>query len=267
MTVCNESFKEKLKNIRVALFDLDGTLYLGGKPFARSAEALMKLRRRGVKIVFLTNNSSKTRVEYENRLKKIGLFDGDRVFTSGEAAAKYLVQNGLSEKVIAFANKSVKESFREMGLEIVDKGAKTALLCYGTEFDYGDVCAFNEELYRGARYFATHADLVCPAEGCPLPDAGSFMMAFKTSSGRFPELVIGKPARIMGDIIAEEYGAAPNEIMMVGDRLYTDVRFGVNCGFLTALVLSGETDAAAYERSSDRADGVFSGVWDIAELI
>lgn len=261
-------FKEKLKKIKCVLLDLDGTVYIGNGLIDGADEAIERFRQKGVQIVYLTNNSSKTSAEYVEKLSHMGVCkEGDFVLTSAEATARYLLDNGLNEDVYFLATDKIKNSFLSAGIKLCESNAKTAVLAYDTELDYKKACAFNREIICGAKYIATHADKVCPSEGVYLPDAGSFIALFNASSQKMPEVVIGKPNTFMGDIIKKKYGFNSYEIMMVGDRLYTDVRFGKNCGFLTALVLSGETDERAYEVSEDKADGVFDDLLSLSRLL
>ena len=122
----------------------------------------------------------------------------------------------------------------------VERGADICVLAYDTELTYQKLCAFTDDIFAGAKYIATHPDINCPAENGFVPDVGSFISMIRSSTGKEPSLVIGKPNTVMGENLKKEYFAPQDNFVMVGDRLYTDIKFGNNCGFKTILVLSGE---------------------------
>ena len=131
--------------------------------------------------------------------------------------------------------------------------AEVLLLAFDKEITYNKIERANRLLCRGVKYIATHPDKVCPAKECSVPDAGAFIELFKASSGRTPDVIIGKPYPFMAEKFCRETGFSGDDVLMVGDRLYTDIKFGVNAGLKTALVLSGETSLSDYENSEIKA--------------
>lgn len=262
MIVLN-NFRQKLNKIKVALFDLDGTLYIGDEVLKNVKRALESFRNKGIKIVYLTNNSSKTACEYEKKLKLLGLWENsDAVYSSLMATADYLLSEYKDKSVYLFATKSGKEYFAQRGIKLCDR-ADIAVLAYNTELTYNDICQLNSNLYYGAKYIATHLDIVCPAKDVFLPDNGAIVEIFNKTLNRMPQTVIGKPNKLMGDMLKKKYDLQSDEIMMVGDRLYTDIQFGINCGFLTALVLCGETKISETEK--DGGYYIFDDVYAISQ--
>lgn len=257
----------KFGGIKAALFDLDGTVYIGGKLIPGAKEAINALRRGGIKIVYLTNNSSADAEEYACKLTRLGVLDAaDEVCSSLTVGAKYLKEHNCG-RVYAVASERVKSYLEKQGIAVSEDGggADTVFLTYDKELNYDKLVTANRLLYAGANYVATHADKVCPAEGAPLPDAGSFIALFKESSGRLPDVIIGKPYSYMAEYLSEKLNLALSEMLMVGDRLYTDVAFGVNSGLKTALVLSGETTDKMYALSDIKADIVINSIADLPE--
>lgn len=257
----------KFGGIKAALFDLDGTVYIGGKLIPGAKEAINALRRGGIKIVYLTNNSSADAEEYACKLTRLGVLDAaDEVCSSLTVGAKYLKEHNCG-RVYAVASERVKSYLEKQGIALSEGGggADTVFLTYDKELNYDKLVTANGLLYAGANYVATHADKVCPAEGAPLPDAGSFIALFKESSGRLPDVIIGKPYHYMAEYLSEKLNLALSEMLMVGDRLYTDVAFGVNSGLKTALVLSGETTEKTYALSDIKADIVINSIADLPE--
>ena len=232
-----------VKKLRCLVLDMDGTIYLGNRPIGDMATTLAFLRDRGIKLCYFTNNSSKTPDDYVRKLSALGLYDArDTVYTSAMATVSYLNAHYPEKSVYLLAPESVSESFRAAGIPLSDgKNADIVVLAYDTTLTFEKLRIANELLVRGATYIATHPDLVCPTEDIPMPDVGSFIRLLEASSGRTPDLVIGKPNALAGEAIMRTIGVTAEETAMAGDRLYTDIRFGINAGFHSILVLSGET--------------------------
>ncbi|MGN1235773.1 MAG: HAD-IIA family hydrolase [Christensenellaceae bacterium] len=255
-----QEIQEKLKSKKVFLLDLDGTVYLDETPIGAMRHTLSALRRHAT-LVFLTNNSSKTEEEYIRKLKRIGLYDErDIVYTSAMAAREYLLAHYADRSVYIVATDSVKASFE--GVLQSETDPQVVLLAYDTSIDFGKFVKLNEAIVKGAVYIATHPDAVCPAKGVFPPDVGAFISLLKTSSGREPDVICGKPNRTMGDCILSRLNVEPKDVVMVGDRLHTDIRFGNNCGFDTLLVLSGETSEEMLRDSPDRPSFVLDSLND-----
>lgn len=248
-----QSLKEALKKVKYFLLDMDGTVYLGDKLIGNMDDTLDAIRRSGRKIVFLTNNSSKSKTVYEEKLKRMNLYrEGDEVYTSGMATAEFLTDEREGKSVCLLGTEALKAEFEARGVRLTEKNPDVCVLAYDTELTYAKLCAFTDGLFGGAEYLASHPDAVCPADGYSLPDAGAFASMIETATGRKPDKIIGKPYDGMGKALTARYGAKPQEFVMVGDRLHTDIAFGVNCGFHTLLVLSGESTLADVEKLEDK---------------
>lgn len=244
-----------LETTKAFLFDLDGTLTLGGRPLGRAAQTLRALRAMGKRIVFLTNNSSKTREAYRLGLERTGLWQqGDEIYTSNTAAIAYL--NGLPKRrrVFLLSTRAVRGEYAEAGIELDETHPDLLLLAYDTELTYEKLCRFDAFLRAGTEFFATHPDDVCPAQNGSVPDVGSFLALFERSSGRKPDLIVGKPYPPMRTGLESVLRLPKEEMCMVGDRLYTDIRFANRNGMKSELVLSGETKRSDLAASSDRPD-------------
>ena len=257
-----------IQKTKVFLLDLDGTLYLGETPIGRVQETLALLRAAGKKLVYCTNNSSKTPSEYVRKLEKIGLWgEGDMVYTSGIAAAEYLKKYRPKERVYALATDEVKADLAARGVPLDEENPEVCVLAYDTEVTFEKLKKFNEFLVNGCFYAATHPDAVCPAKGVFPPDVGSFIKLFECSSHRLPDVVCGKPYKMMGEALEGLLDAKNDEIAMVGDRLHTDIRFANNSGFTGVLVLSGETTKEMLQGSKDRPDIVLNSLNDVAAYL
>lgn len=256
--------KKDIKNVKAFLFDLDGTIYLGGKLIDGAKETLEYLRENGKKVLFLTNNSSKSVKDYLVKMQKFGLTDSaDDICSSSLSTIAYLKKHNLCEDVYLVGTKSLQEEFKTHGISLVEENPKTVVLAYDTELTYEKLCKATRFIVKGAGYIATHEDINCPAEDVYLPDIGSMMALIEKSIGRMPDVICGKPRPAMADFVQDLLGLEASEIAMVGDRLLTDIAFGINNDFFSVLVLSGESTLESLKQSGLEPSRVFASVNDI----
>lgn len=256
--------EELLQTTDLFLLDLDGTVYLDETPIGAMRDTLARLRACGKRLVYLTNNSSKTPAGYEEKLKRIGLWDdGDAVYTSAMAAIEYLRMYHAGARVHVLATDAVRAQFCAGGIVLDDSAPDVCVLAYDVTLDFAKIRRFNEFLARGAVYIATHPDDVCPTNGVPMPDVGSFLALFERSSGRRPSVICGKPFTVMGACVARAFGVPSERTCMVGDRMHTDIRFGNANGMRTVLVLSGETTRENSRNFPDTPDVVLESLNEI----
>lgn len=264
-----------LRDIHCYLLDMDGTIYLGNELIDGAKEFLDVLRREKTRALFLTNNSSKNRMNYVEKLRRLGIdATPEDIFTSGEATAMFLRKrypNGATLFVLGtpplmeeleHAGFAVK-STRKEGLEDVDE----VVLGFDTTLTYEKLWAACDLVRAKGSYIATHPDFNCPLEGGAfMPDAGA-MIAFIHASTEVMPTVIGKPEHTMVDTVLEKYGLQKKELAMVGDRLYTDIAMGEKAGITSILVFSGETTHADYDASTTRATYTFPSVKELKDAI
>lgn len=247
--------KENLSKTKALLLDLDGTVYLDGALIGDVKNTLQYFREKGITLVYLTNNSSRTDKEYIERLKNIGIYDqNDIVYTSLDSAIDYINDNYKGKTVYPVAMDSVIEELEQKGIKVVSDNADIVLLAFDRKLDYEKIVKANEHMVKGAIYIATHPDNTCPAPGVFIPDLGSIMQMFKCSSGRDADIITGKPYKILADYIMKRLNLNPEQVTMVGDRLNTDIAFGVNSGINSVLVLTGDTDLQTAKSSPIKAD-------------
>lgn len=260
--------KELVLNTKYFLLDMDGTIYFDDTPIGDMVNTLKAIRRADKKIIYFTNNSSKTPDEYVNKLKRIGFYEeGDLVYTSGMATAEYLKEFYKGKKVYLVGTDALKKEFEEEGINLSEEQADVCVLAYDTSLTFEKLKKINKFIVEGAVYIATHPDAVCPSKDVFPPDVGSFIALLKVSSGREPDVICGKPYTTMGDCIKRKLNAGASAITMVGDRLHTDIRFGVNNGFNSLLVLSGETTAEMLKISTDVPSAVLPSLNDIVKYL
>lgn len=234
--------REKLKNVKCFLLDMDGTFYLGDKLIDGSLDFLAALERTGRTAYFLTNNSSKSASVYRDKLERMGVKECYRdVITSGHAAGHYVLKEFAGKKGYLMGNGMLKKELEDMGLSFCqDMTADYVLVAFDTTLDYKRMCQVCDLIRYGKPYIATHPDYNCPTETGFVPDIGAMMALIKASTGRDADIILGKPHKGIVDEALMRTGYKLEEMAMVGDRLYTDVATGVNHGMTGILVLSGE---------------------------
>ncbi len=250
--------RDVIRRTKCLVLDMDGTIYLDEAPIGDMINTLKLCRDKGIEIYYFTNNSSRTQLEYVEKLSRIGFYDPrDTVYTSAMATVSYLKATYPGSTVYAVACDTVKQELENSGIRLTDGQADIVLLAYDTTLTFEKLKKANELIVKGSVYIATHPDAVCPTRDVYMPDVGSFIKLLECSSGRLPDAVIGKPNALAGAEIVRAVGVRPEQITMVGDRLHTDIMFGINSGFNTVLVLSGETTAEMLDASSVRPSVVF----------
>ena len=252
-----------LNSIRCFLLDLDGTIYLGKKLLPGVKEFLNLLEERSIKHLFLTNNSSKHTEQYVKKLAGFGLQVEEReILTSGEATARYIKRTYGDGRVYLVGTPELEKGFQKFGIQLDDKKPSAVVLGFDTTLTYEKLRKICDFIRDGIPYVATHPDINCPTETGFIPDIGSFIALIKSSTGREPDVIIGKPYENMMNAVLERTGYQKEEIAMVGDRLYTDMAMG-KAGIRTILVLSGETKRNDLIGAGIKPDFVVSNLKDL----
>lgn len=260
----------KLKDIKLFLFDMDGTLYLGDRLFDFTKDLLSKIRQNNAKYLFMTNNSSKSVSAYVEKLKRFGISACyDDFMTSSQATVYYLKNNLPEARLYVCGTKSLKEELIANGFTVTENLEKTDAIIIGndTELTFkklDDVCRLLTD--RDLPYIATNPDYVCPTEYGFVPDCGSFCDMIYNATKKRP-VQIGKPQALMPQLAMQKYGVSPEQTAVVGDRIYTDIKSGINAGCVTVLVMSGETTYEILEQSPDKPDFVFDTAEKISDIL
>lgn len=263
--------KKDIASIGLFLFDLDGTLYLGDVLFPFTKELLRAIRAKGKKYLFMTNNSSKSVEDYVKKLTRIGVDCADDDFvTSAQATIRYLLQNHAGLPLYVCGTRSLKAELGAAGLTVTENAdeAGCVVMGYDTELDYKKLLDVSRLLTErpDMPYIATNPDLVCPTEFGYVPDCGSVCAMIKNATGRVP-VVMGKPEPMMPRLAMEREGVEPSGCAVVGDRIYTDVKSGLNAGAKGILVLSGETTPEILASSDAKPDLVLRDAGEMIEYL
>ncbi|MDR2899473.1 MAG: HAD-IIA family hydrolase [Clostridiales bacterium] len=257
---------ECLKDKKLFIFDVDGTIALSGVAFGFAQRVFCALKSQGKKTCIMTNNSSKTPAQYLESLKSFGLSEDVSIITSLDISLDYLMKNNISNMYWA-ANTNVSRYISSRGFTFEKENPQCILLTYDTELNYAKLLDITRLLHRSIPFYVTHTDMVCPTNlGYPVPDVGSFMALIKASTGKDPDKSFGKP-NPEGILEAIKHmGFTPDEAVMFGDRLYTDILFANNACISSVLVLSGETTRKMYEKSDIQADFAMESIEGLIEL-
>ena len=247
---------ELLRKIKLFLFDMDGTLYLGNRLFDFTLELLDAIRATGRRYLFMTNNSSKSVEDYIKKLEKLGISaEREDFITSSQATAYYLKQNFPNHRLYVCGTQSLKKELMMEGFEVTEnlKDVDCIVMGFDTELTFQKLEDVSRLLLtrENLPYIATNPDYVCPTEFGSVPDCGSVCDMIYNATGKRP-VVIGKPSPLMPQLAMAQYGFSKEETAVVGDRIYTDIKSGLNAGITGILVMSGETTEEILSRSAEK---------------
>jgi HAD superfamily hydrolase (TIGR01450 family) len=255
------------KEIKLFLFDMDGTLYLGNRLYDFTIDLLAAIRNNGAKYLFMTNNSSKSVQDYIKKLAKLGIASDEEDFiTSSQATAYYLLKHHAGKTLYVCGTESLKEELRKQGFAITEELDKVECLVMGfdTELTFKKLEDVSKLLLGRPElpYIATNPDYVCPTEFGSVPDCGSVCDMLYNVSKRRP-LVIGKPEPLMPSLAMDKWGIDAAHTLVIGDRIYTDIKSGLNAGAVGVLVMSGETTEEILKASPDKPHVVLQNAGEL----
>jgi HAD superfamily hydrolase (TIGR01450 family) len=257
-----------LSNIRHFALDMDGTLYKSETWINGAREFLRALRETNRDYVFLTNNSSKSKGQYLEKLSRMGLDTAEEmILTSGEASIHYLKTHYTGKKVFLLGNESLCREFTGAGICLDERNPDLLMTAFDTSLDYNKMQRLCDFVREGLPFLATHPDVNCPTETGLMPDIGAIHAFVHASAGRWPDCIIGKPHGPMKDYLFRRTGWEPEKTAAVGDRLVTDVALATRHGFTGVLVLSGATDRKEVKDSEIQPDFIFESVKEMIPYI
>lgn len=243
-----------LKNKKLFLFDMDGTIYLENNLFDGIIRLIDKIVENGGRYVFITNNSSKSVKDYVKKVKKLGITNAtkDNFLTSLQSAAELLKEKYKNELIYCQGTRSFVKALKKAGLNVTekyDKRSKVVLVGFDDELTMAKLRNTCKTLTKNnPDYYATNPDWSCNADFGYVPDCGSMCFGIEKATGRKP-IFIGKPQPAMIYTAMKKFGCTKEETVVVGDRIYTDIASGYNAGVDTVLVLCGEATVKDIEES------------------
>jgi 4-nitrophenyl phosphatase len=244
------------------VLDLDGTLYLGSEAIPGAVDAVRTLEGAGWRVVIATNNATRHRGEVcEHILRVTGLeVSPDRVVTAGGAAARALTDEDSPVFVVGEPGLRLTLEEADIALTMEPDDARAVVIGLDRSFDYRKLADASRAVFNGARFIATNGDTTFPGTSGLEPGAGALVAAVAAVTAVTPT-VVGKPHEPMRHAVAALLGTGPT--VVVGDRLDTDIVFGVEAGWLTILVLTGVTDEASVAGVSPPPDLVLASLADV----
>ncbi len=247
------------------LFDFDGTVWMGGTMIPGVAETIQELRRSGKQPIYLTNNSSKSRAEYFDRLQKLGLCDDpNEIVMSTDTVTTYLTERGFQSAYI-MGTPAMREMCAEAGVTHEDDPSKVTVAVIG--FDRTSTAEKLTTVARlvakGIPYIVAHPDPFCPSDEGPIVDCGAYYACIKTTTGIEAKAVLGKPSAAMIEEVEKRFAFDRSDMVVLGDRLYTDVALGREAGVDSVLVLSGENTLEHAAVSKESPTWILHSVADL----
>lgn len=259
-----------LKEKKLWLFDLDGTIYNENILFDGALELLELIEINCGKYVFITNNSSKSLEEYICKVNSLGIpAIKDNFFTSIQATVLYLKKNFPNAKVYCQSTKSMINELLESNINVTenaDENVDVVLVGFDTELTTEKIRKTCYLVQKGIPFIATNCDLRCPVSFGFIPDCGSICQMITNATGKAPYF-IGKPSSLIVNFVMEKFGYNKKDTVVIGDRLYTDIATGNNANVTSVCVLSGETKICDIKNNSIKPSFVFESVKNIAEIM
>ncbi len=241
---------------RAYIFDLDGTVYLGDALLPTAGETITRLRQRGARTLFLSNNPTHTREAYARKLTRLGLpTPVEDILNSSLVMVDFLKAHLPQARLFVIGEPPLMEALRAAGFELVEDAVQTdaVIASFDRTFVYRKLQIAFDAIRAGARFFATNGDRYCPVPGGGEPDAAAIIAAIEACTNVKCEAIVGKPSRYTIDAVLNLVKLPAHECVMTGDRLETDVKMGLDAGMSAALVLTGATTEAAFAQRKAHA--------------
>ncbi|AQL41344.1 HAD family hydrolase [Halorientalis sp. IM1011] len=257
---------------RGVVLDLDGTVYRGGELLPGAAETVDAIRELGLSLCCFSNNPTKTRAAYVDRLAGLEIeIDESEVLSAGTVTTDYLVDEHAGDDCFLIGSPGLREQLVDAGVSLTDEPttADVVVASWDREFDYDDMTDGLRALEDPSTAFVgSDPDRTVPASGGrSVPGSGAIIGAVAAVADRDPDRVLGKPSPESIAAVEDAIGVAPGECLLVGDRLDTDIAMGERAGMTTALVLTGAADRDDVAESDVRPDHVLDGIGDVPDLL
>ncbi len=255
--------RRDLAHIDAFIVDLDGTTYLGDRLIPGAKIFFRRLHAANKRYAFYTNNSSKSAEAYRRKLTRLGIpTTCEQIITSTDATIMWLQSRRDRRRIYPVGTRSFEREFAQAGFELTERRPDWVVVGFDNTLTYKKVDIACRLLRNGARFVATHPDLVCPTPTGPIPDCGA-ITAMITAATDIKPTVCGKPSATMLRAAMRRLKSTRKNTAIIGDRLYTDIRMGKDHNITTILTLTGEATAATAQRSPHRPDYVVKTLADI----
>lgn len=264
---------QDLRSIQLFMLDMDGTIYNEDTLIPGALDFFRLLKEQGKQYVFMTNNSSKGKFSYVEKLNRLGIEATEQhIASSVNATVMYLREHKAGAKIYLVGTESFKKELLDEGFDVVPvdyrgEDIDYVLLGFDTELNYEKVRGTCYYVSRGYPYIGTNCDLKCPVlDNKFIPDCGAIAKMIELATDRMPQF-LGKPERTMVDAVSKEWNIPVNKIACVGDRLYTDIAVGINAGATSICVLTGEATMEEISQSDFKPDYCFDSIKELYEAL
>lgn len=269
-----KKIKEHLARIKHVALDMDGTIYMGSNIFPFTIPFLNRLKSMGITYSFLTNNPSKSIDDYLKNLAKMGInATKEEIYNTTIATIDYIhAHYPDARKIFFLGTPSMISQFEDVGFISTADSAEDKpdiiVAAFDMTLQYSRLCRAAWWISQNIPYIATNPDRVCPTnEKTILVDCGSICKCLESATGRQPDITLGKPDPNMLLGIQQQMNLKPEEIAMVGDRIYTDIAMAHNANAFGCLVLSGETTIEIAKQAPRQPDLIVQNIWELGELL
>lgn len=252
------------------IFDLDGTVYLSDQLIPGAEEVIRLIRESGRKVVFLSNKPIQTREDYASKLTRLGIpTRPEEVINSTFVMANYLKKIAPHARLFVVGETPFIDEMKRAGFTITEepKEIEYVVVAFDRTFDYRKLNIAYQAIKLGAHFVATNPDRTCPVEGGEIPDCAGMIAAIEAVTGKKVEIIVGKPSPIMIQAALDMMGLKPEDCILIGDRLETDIKMGKESGIATGIVLTGVTDEKTLKESPIHPDFIFQSIADVENLL
>ncbi len=258
------------RHFKAILADLDGTVHRGAVLIDGALETYKTLSNKGVQWVFLSNNAARLDIELTERLIRLG-FDikPEQMITSATALLETIKTDYVGASFAVVAEENLVAGMVKAGAVISDnpENAEIVVTALDTKLTYDKLKAAHIALQRGALFWATNLDPAYPGEKLFYPGAGSIAAAVATAAGRQPDRVFGKPYPDMGLTALKRLGLQPEDCVVLGDRMETDILLAKNVGMYSVLALTGATSRAQLTNYNFAPDYIIDSIADLGVIM
>ena len=253
-----------------AVLDLDGTVYRGDEALPGAVDAIERFRGAGIRTLFFSNNPTKSRAAYADRLSGLGIeTTPEETLSAGTVTTRYLTTEHAGDAVFVIGAEGLEAQFEAAGVDLVADAttADVLVVSWTQEFDYGDMVAGYRAIDAGATFYGTDPDLLIPAAEGMAPGSGAIVNAVGGVAERTPEKTLGKPSEEARRAALDELDVPADRCFVVGDRLNTDIELGERAGMTTVLVRTGVSTDADLDGSDVQPDYVVDSLADVPDAL
>lgn len=256
--------------MEAAIVDLDGTVYRSEQLLPGAADGIELLREAGLDTLFFSNNPIKDGQAYAATLSELGIdATPEEACSAGVVTTEYLQRHHATDSIFSISAEGLTEQFEAAGLTVTDDpdACDVLVASWTPAFDYGDMEDALAAVDESTPFLGTDPDRIVPGADGPHPGSGAIIGSVAAVVGRDPDQVLGKPSAAARKIALDRLGVAPEECLVIGDRLDTDLALGAEAGMTTVLVLTGVTDRSDLEKSEIQPDYVVDSLGDIGPVL